>query len=43
MNVELSAERFAELNLRVGDMVYVSPRRVRVFATGAADVPEYVI
>ena len=37
MHVELSADRFAELNLGIGDSVYVSPRRVRVF------MPEYVI
>ena len=37
LNVELSPERFAELALKTGDTVYVSPRKVRVF------VPEYVI
>jgi sulfate transport system ATP-binding protein len=37
MNVELTNERFAELRLKRGDMVYVSPRRARVFT------PEYVI
>jgi len=37
LNVELSAERYAELDLKSGDIVYVSPRKVRVF------VPEYVI
>ncbi len=37
MNVELSATRFAELSLRRGESVYVSPRRVRAF------MPEYVI
>jgi sulfate transport system ATP-binding protein len=37
INVELSAERFAELGLKAGETVYVSPRRVRVF------VPEYSI
>ncbi len=37
LNVELSPERYCELALKTGDMVYVSPRRVRVF------VPEYVI
>jgi len=37
LNVELSPERYCELALKTGDMVYVSPRKVRVF------VPEYVI
>jgi sulfate/thiosulfate transport system ATP-binding protein len=32
INAEISAERFAELGLKSGDMVHVSPRRVRVFA-----------
>jgi sulfate transport system ATP-binding protein len=31
VNAELTAERFAELNLKSGDLVHVSPRRVRVF------------
>ncbi|MEY2931573.1 MAG: Sulfate/thiosulfate import ATP-binding protein CysA [Pseudomonadota bacterium] len=37
INAELTAERFAELELKSGDTVHVSPRRVRVF------VPEYSI
>ena len=37
LNVELSPERYDELQLQAGDTVYVSPRKVRVF------VPEYVI
>jgi sulfate transport system ATP-binding protein len=37
VNVELSPERHDELALKMGDTVYVSPRKVRVF------VPEYVI
>ena len=37
LNVEISPERYVELALKTGDMVYVSPRKVRVF------VPEYVI
>ncbi|HKO92205.1 MAG TPA: sulfate/molybdate ABC transporter ATP-binding protein [Polyangiaceae bacterium] len=37
INAELTAERFAELALKSGDLVHVSPRRVRVFA------PEYSI
>ena len=37
LNVELSRERLAELELKTGDNVYVSPQRVRVF------MPEYVI
>jgi sulfate transport system ATP-binding protein len=31
INAELSLERFNELGLKLGDMVYVSPRKVRVF------------
>ena len=31
MNVDLNLERYAELNLKLGDQVYVSPRKVRVF------------
>lgn len=37
MQVDVSPERYAELGIKAGDTVYVSPRRVRVF------VPEYVI
>jgi sulfate transport system ATP-binding protein len=37
INAEITAERFAELRLKSGDMVHVSPRRVRVF------VPDYSI
>jgi sulfate transport system ATP-binding protein len=37
INAELTAERFAELALKSGDTVHVSPRRVRVFS------PEYSI
>ncbi|HMF12470.1 MAG TPA: TOBE-like domain-containing protein [Gemmataceae bacterium] len=37
IHVDVGLERFGELNLRVGDFVRVSPRRVRVFE------PEYVI
>jgi sulfate transport system ATP-binding protein len=37
LNVDLSPERCAELNLRRGDRVYVAPRRARVF------VPDYSI
>ena len=37
INAELSAEQFAELGIKSGDTVHVSPRRVRVFA------PEYSI
>jgi sulfate transport system ATP-binding protein len=39
LHAELSPERYAELGLRTGDTVYVSPRRVRVFAPE----PEYSI
>lgn len=35
--VDLSPDRFAELNLKLGDTVYVLPRRMRVF------VPDYAI
>jgi sulfate transport system ATP-binding protein len=37
INAEISAERFAELGLKSGDTVRVSPRRVRVFT------PDYSI
>ncbi len=37
LNVEMTPERYTELSLKTGEHVYVSPRRVRVFA------PEYVI
>ena len=37
LSVELSLERYSELNLRTGDTVYVSPRKARAF------MPEYVI
>ena len=37
LNVELSLERFSELDLRTGDTVFVSPRKARAF------MPEYVI
>jgi len=35
--VHISPERFAELRLRIGEEVYVSPRKVRVF------LPDYSI
>lgn len=35
--IDVSPERYAELGLKAGDRIYVSPRRVRVF------VPEYAI
>lgn len=37
INVDLSPERYAELGLKVGETVYVSPKKVRVF------VPDFVI
>jgi sulfate/thiosulfate transport system ATP-binding protein len=40
INVDLSNVRYAELTLKVGDNVWVSPKRVRVFAPEDAD---YVI
>jgi hypothetical protein len=43
MHVELSAERYAELRVRPGDSLYVSPRKVRVFVPDGAEVPDYVI
>jgi sulfate transport system ATP-binding protein len=38
IQVELSADRYAELQLRAGEVVFVSPKRIRVFME-----PEYVI
>jgi sulfate transport system ATP-binding protein len=47
LHIEISSERFAELSLKSGDQVYVSPRKVRVFVPAGekADLkePEYVI
>lgn len=37
LNADISPERFEQLALKTGDLVFVSPRRARVFA------PEYVI
>jgi len=37
LNAELTSERFMELDLKPGEIVYVSPRKVRVF------VPKYSI
>jgi sulfate/thiosulfate transport system ATP-binding protein len=37
LSAELSRERYEELLLKDGELVYVAPRRVRVF------LPEYVI
>ena len=31
LNVDVSWERYAELRLKIGDTVYVSPRQMRVF------------
>ena len=39
VHVDLTPERYAELRLQAGDAVFVSPRRVRVFAPE----PEYSI
>ena len=36
LNVELSLQRYAALNLRSGDRVYVAPRRARVFVANNA-------
>jgi sulfate transport system ATP-binding protein len=40
LNVELSRERLAELKLETGQLVFISPRRVRMFMP---DTPEYSI
>ena len=40
LNVDLNLERYIELQLKPGDQVYVSARRVRVFMPNA---PEYSI
>ncbi len=40
LNVELSRERLAELNLHSGQTVFISPRRVRMFMP---ETPEYSI
>ena len=40
INVDLSTARYAELAVKAGDTVWVSPKRVRVFAPDDAD---YVI
>jgi hypothetical protein len=37
LNVDLSWDRFAELKIAPGDVVYVAPRQMRVF------VQDYVI
>jgi sulfate transport system ATP-binding protein len=37
IHVDVSPSRYAELSLKAGDVVYVSPRRVRVF------LPDYII
>jgi sulfate transport system ATP-binding protein len=36
LSAEISSERFAELGLQAGDIVHVSPRRVRVFIPNVA-------
>ncbi len=36
LSAEISAERFSELSLKAGDIVHVSPRRVRVFFPNVA-------
>ena len=40
LNVDLNLERYAELRLKPGDLVYVAARRVRVFMP---PVPDYAI
>ena len=34
LNVDLPLERYSQLELKVGDAIFVSPRKVRVFAPG---------
>ena len=43
MTAELTAERYAELGLKSGETVHVSPRRVRVFLPDLPEQPEYSI
>jgi sulfate transport system ATP-binding protein len=43
MTAELTSERFAELALKSGELVHVSPRRVRVFVPEELKQPEYSI
>ncbi|MFO0904961.1 MAG: sulfate/molybdate ABC transporter ATP-binding protein [Pirellulales bacterium] len=43
LQVDLPFERFVELQLQTGETVYVSPKRVRVFAPTPSPAPEYVI
>jgi len=38
IQADVSAQRYVELGLKAGDTVYVSPRRVRVFAPEEGDV-----
>ena len=40
LNVDLSAVRYAELALKTGDTVWLSPKRIRVFVPEETD---YVI
>jgi sulfate transport system ATP-binding protein len=42
LNVDLAAERFDELGLALGESVYVSPKKVRVFVPNYIP-PDYVI
>ncbi|MFO0816522.1 MAG: sulfate/molybdate ABC transporter ATP-binding protein [Pirellulales bacterium] len=43
LQVDLPFERFLELNLQQGDLVYVAPKRVRVFLPTPNLEPDYVI
>ncbi len=40
LQVDLNADRYAELNLKTGEQVFILPKKVRVFVDGP---PEYVI
>jgi sulfate transport system ATP-binding protein len=40
MIAEMTAERFVELGLKPGDIVHVSPRRMRVFVPELSDLPK---
>lgn len=43
IHVDLSNQRYRELGLKIGDRVYVSPRRARMFATETEAAPDYAI
>ncbi len=43
MNFELSAYRYYDCKVRPGDMLYASPRKVRVFVADVPEAPAYVL